>query len=139
VQVKKGTLIRTGLALDEIQDLFRAWAEIQYGALMGLMRRLPGPFPIFRLGFRMRMADFPAEGWDFRWIENSFLRIAFDCTSCFYLKTLSELGAPELTASFCQGDDVMGEMLPPSIVFRRTQTLGRGGVCCDFRYEKRIR
>ncbi len=81
------------------------------------------------------MMQFPRAGWDSLWIENSPRRIAFDMRSCFYRETLTASGAPELTASFCQMDDWMGERLPPGIAFRRANTLGRGGPCCDFRYE----
>ncbi len=122
-------------ALDEIKDLFRAWTDQRVSNMMHLLRLFPAPLPLSRLGFTMRMTEFPAEGWDLRMIENSRRRIAFDIHSCFYVKTLTALGAPELTPSFCQGDDRMGELLPPSIAFHRTQTLGSGGTCCDFRYE----
>ncbi len=122
-------------ALDEIKNLFRAWTDQRVANMMRLLRLFPAPLPLFRLGYTMRMSEFPAEGWDLRMIENSRRRIAFDIHSCFYLETLTALGVPELTPGFCQGDDRMGEMLPPSIIFHRTQTLGSGGACCNFRYE----
>ena len=45
-------------------------------------------------------------------------------------------GAPELTPICCQVDDWMMENLPPSIRWERTQTLGRGGAVCDFRWRR---
>ncbi len=124
-------------ALDEIARVFRAWTEAELRPSMRILSAVPRPFAfaLFRAAFVVRMRQFPRAGWDFVPIENSPRRIAFDMRSCFYLETLTAYGAPELTASFCQGDDWMGEMLPPGIVFRRAHTLGRGGPCCDFRYE----
>ncbi len=122
-------------ALAEIAAAFRTWTEARNRATMRLLRVSPRPFAFFRLGFALRMTQFPKAGWDFAWIENSPQRIAFDSRSCFYLQTLTAYGAPELTASFCQMDDWMAEMLSPGITYRRTQTLARGGECCDFRYE----
>ena len=55
-------------------------------------------------------------------------------TRCFYLNTLTAYGTPELTASFCKSDEVMAELLPPSIRFVRPHTLGRGDALCDFQY-----
>jgi SAM-dependent methyltransferase len=121
-------------ALAEIASAFRAETEARSRTMMRLLRAFPWPFAFFRLGFALQMTEFPKAGWDFAWIENSSRRIALDIRSCFYLQTLTALGAPELTASFCQTDDWMGEMLPPGITFRRTRTLGRGDDRCDFRF-----
>ena len=60
--------------------------------------------------------------------------IAFDITRCYYLNTLTALGAPELTASFCASADVMAEHFPPAIRFGRPRTLGSGDAVCDFQY-----
>ncbi len=124
-------------ALAEIQPLFRAWTGQIYGSTMRLLSLIPKPFAFLRLAMPLQMRQFPREGWDFVPVEDSPARVAFDSRSCFYLKTLTELGAAELTASFCQIDDWMGEILPPSIVFRRTKTLRSEDEICDFCYENR--
>ena len=51
--------------------------------------------------------------------------------------TLTAHGAPELTAVYCQGDDILFEALPPSITWDRTMTMGRGGERSDFRWCRR--
>ncbi|MEW5868591.1 MAG: L-2-amino-thiazoline-4-carboxylic acid hydrolase [Chloroflexota bacterium] len=121
-------------ALDEINALFYAWTKHLYRPTMRMLGRFPRPFGVFRLGLALRMSEFPLEGWQTTWRENSPQRVAFDMHTCFYLRTLTTYGAPELTPSFCQIDDWMGAMLPASITFHRTQTLGRGGERCDFCY-----
>jgi hypothetical protein len=80
------------------------------------------------------MKQFPPEGWDINYIKDNADRIAFNMTRCFYLNTLTDLGTPELTASFCTSDDVMAECFPPAIRFVRPHTLGRGDDVCDFQY-----
>ena len=53
--------------------------------------------------------------------------------TCFFLKVLSAYGAPELTAHFCKLDDLLFGNIP-GISWERTQTLGRGDECCNFRF-----
>ena len=80
------------------------------------------------------MKLFPAAGFDIDYLEKSEDRIAFDIKGCYYLKTLRHYGIPELTPVFCAADEALAELFPPSIVFERTQTLGKWGELCDFRY-----
>jgi hypothetical protein len=121
-------------ALAETDQAFRAWTLAKGGLLLVPMEFLPTPFWLFKRVFSLRMKEFPAGGWDFQFVENSGDRIAFNATRCFYLNTLTTFGAPELTPSFCKVDDVMAEMMPPSVRFVRPHTLGRGDEICDFQY-----
>lgn len=121
-------------ALAAITPIFRAWTVQMYRLQMRVLGFFLRPFPVFRFIARQRMKEFPNEGWDFEQVENSARLVAFNCHSCFYLRMLSAYDTPELTASFCQIDDWMGEMLPPTIEFHRKYTLARGGAYCDFRY-----
>ena len=77
-------------------------------------------------------ALFPAQGWDIQMMEDSHQRFAFTISRCFYLDVLKAYGAPELTAHFCQLDDIAYAALPPQVRWERTTTLGRGGPNCDF-------
>lgn len=54
-----------------------------------------------------------------------------DVLQCPYAKYCALLDCPELTATFCLGDDrVYGDMC--GITFRRQGTIGRGSDRCDF-------
>jgi hypothetical protein len=102
-----------------------------------LLGRLPFFFPLFRFLLRMQMRrQFPDETWHTEWIEDSPRRIAFNTRACFYLGMLTRSGAPELTPVFCSTDDYLGEDMSPRMRWTRTQTLSRGGTCCDFCYER---
>ncbi len=121
-------------ALASVDEAFRAQIYPKSRLLLAPMKVLPNPFRLFKWLFPQVMKQFPPEGWDTTYIEDGADRIAFNMTRCFYFNTLTALGAPELTASFCKGDDVMAESFPPSIRFIRPHTLGRGDEVCDFQY-----
>lgn len=71
-------------------------------------------------------------GFDYRLVpgERPF---AVDMTRCPYLETCTRYGCPELTRISCRTDDITYGNLHPKLVWARTQTLGEGGSCCDFR------
>ena len=121
-------------ALAEVDEAFRAETLTMYRLIFTPMKILPAPFRLLKFIFPQLMKQYPAEGWDIAYVENSNDRIAFNITRCFYLNTLTAYDAPELTASFCKGDDLMAECFPPGIRFVRLHTLGRGDELCDFQY-----
>ncbi len=121
-------------ALAEVDEAFRTWTLAKSRLLLAPLKILPAPFRVFKLVFGQMMKKFPVEGWDFTYVENNPEKVAFNATRCFYLKTLTAYGAPELTASFCKTDEIMAELFPASIRFVRSQTLGRGDQVCDFQY-----
>jgi hypothetical protein len=121
-------------ALAEVDEAFRAEALPKYRFLLMPLKVLPAPFRFFKLILPQVMKQYPAEGWDIAFVENSDDKVAFNITRCFYLNTLTAYGAPELTAVFCKGDDMMAECFPPGIRFVRPHTLGRGDQVCDFQY-----
>lgn len=57
-------------------------------------------------------------------------------TDCLWYNACKEFGCPELCPAFCDVDDVTYEGLR-KIGFTRTQTLGKGGECCDFHFYRK--
>lgn len=121
-------------ALAEIDPIFGAWTQNKTRALLAPFQILPLPFWLFRKLAALQMKRYPPEGWDFSPVEDSPTRLAFNATRCFYLNTLTALGAPELTPAFCKTDEVMAEGFPATVRFVRSHTLGRGDALCDFQY-----
>ena len=120
--------------IDEITQVVREWVlRLTKGPLIAL-KYFPQPFTLFKPGFNLVMMLFPSAGFDIDYLEKSNNRIAYNINRCFFLDTLSHYGLPELTPVFCAADEAMAEFFPPSIKFKRTQTLGKGGNLCDFRY-----
>lgn len=112
------------------QTLERLFA--QNADRMKRLGRLLLVYSILRLVVKPMMAQYPAEGWQMEWLENSAQAVRFNMKSCFYHDTLSRFGAPELTASYCRVDDqIYGEM-SSQVKWLRTQTIGRGDSLCNF-------
>jgi hypothetical protein len=99
---------------------------------MALLGRFPWVYALLRLTLRRAMRPYPPEGWQIDWLENSRLAVRFNMRSCFYFDVLSSHGAPELTASYCRGDDLVYGKMSPYLEWKRTQTIGRGADHCDF-------
>ena len=85
------------------------------------------------------MRQYPPEGWDIDWKQNDKNAIRFDMKSCFYFDTFSKYGAPELTASFCQADDLIYGNMSPYLSWRRTMTIARGNAVCYFCFAQEIK
>ncbi|MBN1428497.1 MAG: L-2-amino-thiazoline-4-carboxylic acid hydrolase [Anaerolineae bacterium] len=121
-------------AIATVERFFEA-AYATYRWQMVWMARLPFLFPLFRFIIRRILkSNFPQEGWQFEWVEDSPTRLAFNDYCCFYLDVLTEYGVPELTPAFCATDDMMIDNFASRIRWERTTTLGHGGDRCDFRY-----
>ena len=104
--------------------------------LFPLLKRLPDPFAVFRfVGKWVQQLAFPAPGWNTTFVEETADCLGFEVhDQCVYQKVLTDFGAPELTAVFCQMDDLTYSQLAPEIVFTHNKTLGRGDDYCSFRF-----
>jgi len=115
-------------ALDRLME----FAVLPARRRMAWLGGFPWVYPLLRLAIRPAMRQYPPDGWQTEWLENSPKAIRFNMRSCFYFDTLSRYGAPELTASYCRGDDLIYDGMSPHIEWKRTQTIGRGAKYCDF-------
>jgi 2-dehydropantoate 2-reductase len=119
-------------ALDQVDELFHT-VFAGKRRQVALLRLLPDPFLLFRWIARRKMQrSYPPEGWTTEWVADDKQFLAFTIHRCVYLETMMAYGAPELMPHICTFDDWMFETLPPTIVWERTMTLGRGGDHCDF-------
>jgi len=101
--------------------------------------RRRGFFPTFALIVRgFTPLVYPSPGWRVTWLEVSRNRVAFDMTGCYYLDTLDQLGARELTPAYCRVDDILYADISPELDWCRTTKLSTGGERCDFRFERRF-
>ena len=75
-------------------------------------------------------------GFDYRPVPGA-PKFSVDMTRCPYVDTCVRYGCPELARISCQADDVTYGNLHPRLIWARTQTLGTGGSCCDFRLHLR--
>lgn len=74
-------------------------------------------------------------GFSHEFITSSGKALAFDVTKCPYQHYCEKYECQEIVHIFCKNDEYAYGNLP-YIRFIRTQTLGTGGNCCDFRFER---
>ena len=94
---------------------------------------VPRFFEIFRWAFRKATAS--SDAWDSTF-EAEKDRFDLTIRKCLWYDTCVECGCPEACRFFCECDNYsFGEL--KKVGFRRTQTLGTGGDCCDFHFYKK--
>ena len=106
------------------------------GKLLDRATRLPGMAKLFIKVFqKMLVSSFnESAGFALTYHEKTSTSVSVDITACPYLKYFTAAGCPELCKGACISDDACyGHM--KRVEFKRTQTLGRGGECCDFRLQ----
>lgn len=121
---------------EDALDFFNRWAFVKIEKLTSAAR------VIMKLGFYKKMPElcdvmlnklFGADaGFESRAVPGA-KKFARDMTVCPYFETCKKYGCPELTQFCCRSDDITYGNLHPKLVWGRTQTLGMGGECCDFR------
>lgn len=107
------------------------------GAIVGRVMKLPGMQALF-MWVLPKMADKmfgEACGFRFENYEAGKRLLKMDMTACPYCRYAQKLGCPELMEVFCDSDFATYGNLP-GIRFERTQTLGTGGCCCDFKFSR---
>lgn len=107
------------------------------GAVAGKMMRLPGMKELF-MWFLPKMAIKlfgESCGFQYENYEVSKHMLKMDMTACPYCRYAKLFGCPELVPVFCDSDFATYGNLP-GIRFERTQTLGTGSSCCDFKFTR---
>ncbi len=103
------------------------------------LQALEDPFAALR---QYMLAFFAAERGaglhEYRVVEDSERALAVDVTYCAFCEIPKQLGIMQACEPGCYSDEVFfpGFLRPFGIRFVRTQTLARGGSCCDFRFER---
>lgn len=107
------------------------------GAVAGKLMKFPGMKPAFMWLLPKMAVNMFGENCGFRYenYEVGKRILKMDMTSCPYCRYAKLLEVPELTYVFCDSDFATYGNLP-GIRFERTQTLGTGGSCCDFRFTR---
>ena len=123
-------------------DREKSVAFFEKWALTKIEKMVPAVQSVMKLGLYRKMPDicdnmldklFGKEaGFESREVKDA-PKFARDMTVCPYYETCKKYGCPEITQFFCKSDDVVYGNLHPKLVWGRTQTLGTGGECCDFR------
>jgi len=97
--------------------------------------KIPGSFFLLRKLIPKMMMKGNGHGWDSVELDLGTKVCAFDTRQCIFATIFKKQGVPELGPCFCRIDDYLYSELP-GIEFKRTGTVCRGDVCCDFRFIK---
>ena len=110
---------RAGMMAPKVKAIFK---------ISGLYRIVPKVF------FNMTQKKFgPQMGF---LAENMHLgkgEVRFDMVKCPYNEKCKHYGCPEIVKGYCEADDILYGDMHPKLLWGRTQTLGKGGSCCDFK------
>lgn len=120
-------------AMSLLDDTVRI-SGTKVGMILGRITNLPGMASVFMFLFsKMVKTMFGSEnGFTQVYYEDTNRVLRFDVIKCPYCKYCQKNGCPELTHTFCDSDVYCyGNMA--RVRFERTQTLGTGGECCDFK------
>ena len=95
--------------------------------LFGLAKRIPKFF--MKLSVKMFGTD---AGFEYDFPESTGNEARFNIVRCPYMETCKKYGCPEITTTFCDGDDAGYGNMHPKLIWGRTKTIGRGDECCNF-------
>jgi hypothetical protein len=98
--------------------------------LMRKIEKLPFFYKIFRMIFNKALK---ADNWKLTFEQNNTEAMVFIIKKCLWHSACAEHNCPEMCNMFCKSDNMCYDSMK-KITFRRTQTLGMGGECCDFKF-----
>jgi len=133
-----GDLVLLDRALRRIADAETALAIARQTAHAGAVPFLDAMLPDLDAARLRAVAPtlvgsfFNAEG--LARINEERRELTFTVERCRFVELLREVDAPHLTPLLCEADDVYFGRQRRPIRMTRTQTLGTGGDCCDFRF-----
>lgn len=121
-------------AIDFLCDYYR-WRAARTAVSFKKMMKVPGLYRLMpSLWKKMTPKMFgEAAGFKSIWYDDPDWELSFDMVQCPYFDKCSAYGCPELCKAYCEADDICYGNMHPKIIWGRTQTLGKGGDCCDFR------
>lgn len=98
-----------------------------------MLDSLPCAYWLFKTGFTKIVAK--SDLWNADINKDKKDEFSVTMKKCFWHDTFQEYGCPEICKFACRCDDITYSNLK-HIGFHRTQTLGTGGDCCDFKFTK---
>lgn len=105
------------------------------------LNKFDDPLSAFKKWFLAMMEANKNVGlFDYKIVENTIDTFQIDCTWCAWHKTYKQLGVEEACIPVCHADDAFypDYFQQTNIEYKRTKTLGWGGACCDFKFERSV-
>ena len=131
-------MTEAGVSREDAADLFlrfyRKRAEKPALKLRSILK-FPGLYKLVPRIFKVVMnRNFGADA-GFKSVVRDSQRneLHIDMVVCPYYEICTKYGCSEIIPTFCETDDVAYGNMHPKVIWGRTQTLGKGGDCCDFK------
>ena len=126
-------------AADFIEDYY-AWRSRRMADLLHKLMKIPGCCRLVPKFFKsMTRSNFgPKAGFQAVYYETTNKVLRFDMIKCPYFDICKAYGCEEIVRAYCHADDICYGSMHPRIEWGRTQTLGDGGTCCDFKITVKI-
>ena len=117
-----------------LREYYQQYCKIPAAAIRTILK-IPGLYrKVPSLLLKTSLRGFSeASGFVYRFPEHSANETCFDIVKCPYYETCCRYGHPEITKAFCDSDDVSYGDMHPKLIWGRTQTIGHGADCCNFK------
>lgn len=130
-------LMANGMPREEASNLAqKTFLELMEDPAASIRKlcRIPGVYRMVPWLFKKLMPKLFKKEAGFAFTFHSVGRghCKFDMEVCPYYQTCQELNCPELAPVFCETDDICYGNMHPNLLWKRTQTIARGGDICDF-------
>lgn len=117
--------------------LYEAWCLLKIermAKMIPTVLKIPGLYKAVPKIFHKMLNSFFGEKAGFR-SENLSTQDGFsvDITVCPYVEMCKKCDCFEIAQFFCKSDDLCYGNMHSKLIWGRTQTLGTGGDCCDFK------
>ena len=121
-------------AADFIVGCYR-WRAGKMSPIIKAIFKMPGLYRIVPKFFLSMTAKTfgPQMGFEAKNKHLGKNEMRFDMVKCPYYEKCMQYGCPEIVKGYCEADDILYGDMHPKLLWGRTQTLGKGGSCCDFK------
>jgi hypothetical protein len=129
-------------AVEILDEIMAQVAKIAYPAIFPSpedFNRCDDPWEAWKAYFvAMAQADQKAGAHVYHVVENTGQAFQMNCSFCAWYAIPQALGVGRACLPSCHADDIYFPQACAEIgvAFKRSQTLARGGECCDFRFER---
>lgn len=131
------TLVQETGSREAALEIYEKWCLckiIKMAKMIPVLLKIPGLYKVIPGFFKKMLGTTfgPEAGFQFENTsdENGF---STDIVVCPYMETCKKYDCMEIVQFFCKSDDYCYGNMHPKLIWARTQTLGTGGDCCNFK------
>ncbi|KEZ87275.1 hypothetical protein IO99_06830 [Clostridium sulfidigenes] len=132
-------LQKYGFTKDEayyiLENVFESIAKLA-GMIYNMLDLLPNGYKLIRKSLWNDMKGKNRKCWETDFLQDDDNGFAYTVNKCIFVDVPLENSCSEISKLYCKNDTYCFRGLHRHVKWKRTQTLGEGGNCCDFVFEK---